>query len=89
MKPPPAWKLAGLNWSQATTAMARTGTAVFQMTTITLLSDRNLAPARFIAVNSTIKTRATTRPVPLRSPALSPTLLIILKWMFTQPTLLT
>ena len=34
MKPPPAWKLAGLNCSAATTPTARTGTAVFQITTI-------------------------------------------------------
>ena len=32
--------------------IASNGTAVFQITTIALLSDRNLAPARLIAVNS-------------------------------------
>ena len=89
MKPPPAWKLEGLNFNQATTPTARTGTAVFQTTTTELLSDRNFAPARFIAVKSTMRINATTSPLPFKRPALSPVLAIMLKCSFTHVTLFT
>ena len=59
MKPPPAVKLPGWKLNDAITPMARNGTAVFQITRITLLSDMNSAPARLIAVKSTIRMTAT------------------------------
>ena len=45
-----------------------TGTAVFQITMPVLDSAISLAPARFNAVNSTIKMVAVIRPVPLSKP---------------------
>jgi hypothetical protein len=54
------------------------------MTTATLLSDRNFAPARLIAVNTIIRAMATISPVPLSSPAP----LSMLKLVWTQSTLL-
>ena len=41
------------------------------MTTIALLSERNFAPARFIAVKRIIRITATTSPEPLSRPALA------------------
>jgi hypothetical protein len=73
MKPPPAeWKLPQWNDCDAITMIASTGTAVFQMTTIELLSDMKCAPARLIAVNRTIPRTATTRPNPFSSPSFEP-----------------
>ena len=89
MNPPPAVKLPGLKDREATTMIARIGTAVFQSTTMTLLSDMNLAPARFTAVNRTISSVATTRPRPLSSPALTPVACSIGKFWLTALTLLT
>ena len=88
-KPPPAVKLPGWNDRDATTMIASNGTAVFQSTTIALLSDMNLAPARLIAVNSTIRTTATTSPRALSSPALGPVACSIAKFSFTAWMLLT
>ncbi len=82
-KPPPAVKLTGSNVVAATTVSARNGTTVFQITTKTLLSDMNFAPAMLIPVNSAINPSATSMPVPFSS--LSS---IMLKWSCTQPTLL-
>ena len=48
--------------------MARIGTSVFQITMPVLLSDMNLAPARFITVNRIIGMMATIRPGPLSRP---------------------
>ena len=56
--PPPAVKLPGWNDRDATTMIASNGTAVFQITTIALLSDMNLAPARLTPVNRIISMRA-------------------------------
>src|SRR5215510_150210 len=65
------------------------GTAVFQTTTMTLLSERNFAPARLIDVNTAIRTSATTSPVPLSRPASGPVLWSMLKFVCTQSTLFT
>ena len=89
MKPPPAVKFPGWKDSDETTTMASSGTAVFHSTTITLLSDMNLAPARLIAVNTIIARTATIRPRVLSSPLLSPSAEIIGKFSFTAATLLT
>ena len=85
MKPPPVEKLPGWKLSVAITPMARNGTAVFQITTTVLLSERNSAPIRFIAVNSSIRITATTRPRVLSSWEL----FSMAKWSCTHPTLLT
>ena len=84
MKPPPAVKLPGWKLSEAMTPMARKGTAVFQITRKMLLSDMNSAPIRLIAVKSSIRITATTRPREFRRPSES-----IAKCSLTQETLLT
>src|SRR6266853_7025129 len=77
-----------MNLRYATTPTAITGTAVFQMTTMELLSERNFAPPRLMAVKTIMRMTATTRPGPFSRPALGPTLLIMLKCWLTHPTLL-
>ena len=72
MNPPPAVKFPGWKASAPTTTIATAGTAAFQITTKTLLSDMNLAPARLIAVKRIIPKVATTRPRGLSSPAFAP-----------------
>ena len=89
MNPPPVLKFPGWKDSEATTTIARSGTAVFQITTIALLSDMNLAPARFTAVNRTIITVATMSPRPLSRPALAPVACSIGKFWLTAWMLLT
>ena len=58
--------------SDATTTMAQEGTAVFQITTTALLSDMNLAPARFIAVNRTISSDRDDEPASVQQTGLAP-----------------
>ena len=89
MNPPPAVKLLGWNDSELTTTMASSGTAVFQITTIALLSDMNFAPARLIAVNRTMPSVATMSPVLLSRPALGPSACSIGKFSLTLLMLLT
>src|SRR4029077_19002133 len=85
MKPPCAeWKLPQWNDIDAITMIASSGTAVFQITTIELLSAMKCAPARFIRVNKIIAIVATTRPNPFNSPALEPLWWIMLKFSCTQ-----
>src|SRR6476646_9444302 len=61
MKPPCAeWKLPQWNDIDAITMIASSGTAVFQITTIELLSAMKCAPARFIRVNKIIAIVAST-----------------------------
>ncbi len=87
-KPPPVEKLPKWNDEPATTMIASSGTAVFQITTTELLSDMNLAPARFSAVNRTMPRVATMRPWPLSRPAFEPDSYSMLKCLCTPLTLL-
>ena len=89
MNPPPAVKLLPWNDVVAMTPMASRGTAAFQMTTMELLSDMNLAPARFMPVNKIISTMATMTPRALSRPWLGPPSCSNGKCLSTQLTELT
>ena len=68
MKPPPAVKFELWNDLDMMKMMVITGTAIFQIIMMLLLSDIHLTPSRFSPVNRNIPSTATTRPLPVSRP---------------------
>ncbi len=85
MKPVPPVKFAAWNDRKPMTTTVSSGMANFQITMMPLLSERNFAPTRFIAVKMIIRMVATSRPLPVSAPFS----LIMLKLSFTDLRLFT